>query len=241
MIHARKLSIFILSGIAFISLVCLEAGANGAREARSIREVKGFDSVIFYTSGELVITQGDREALEITARESDLANIVTEVRGGTLYIGREETGSFFHFSSPVFRLAMKTIAGLEVHSSGRISADKIRADSLRIRISSSGDISIYSLYADSLEVRISSSGTLRAAGRVDRQEILLSSSGSYSGGKLESRTAKVRVSSSGTATLRVSDVLEADLTSSGGVRYYGSPKEVKEKVTSSGRLVGMGN
>jgi hypothetical protein len=59
-------------------------------------------------------------------------------------------------------------------------------------------------------------------------------------GDLASRTAKVRVSSSGSATLRVSDSLEADITSSGGVRYYGNPPRVQANVTSSGGLVKLG-
>jgi hypothetical protein len=76
---------------------------------------------------------------------------------------------------------------------------------------------------------------------VERQDVRLSSSGSYSAGNLESRTAKVRVSSSGSATLRVSDNLEASVTSSGGVRYHGNPPQVNAEVTSSGRLVRLGD
>jgi hypothetical protein len=238
--YIKRLSVSIFSGILLLAFVCLEAGAEGAQEAQSVREVAGFDSVSFDTIGELVITQGDREALEIIARARDLPRIMTEVHGGTLSIGWEGPGLGLGFRPPVFRLTMKTIAGLEAHSSGRISAKSLRADSLWIQISSSGGISIDSLDADSLEVRISSSGSLRVAGKVDRQNIILSSSGNYSGENLASRTAGVRVSSSGSATLRASEALDADITSSGDVRYYGA-REVNGKVTSSGKLVRLGD
>jgi len=237
--QARR-SMAVFSGIALIALACVDAGAWGTREARSIREVAGFDSVRFGTSGELIITQGDREALEIVARAGDLPYIVAEVSNGTLSIGREGAGPVFSFRTPVFRLTMKTMRSLEAHSSGRITAKDLRADSLRVRISSSGDVSIASLSANLLEVLISSSGSLRAAGTVDRQDVLLSSSGSYSAGGLACKTARVRVSSSGTATLRVSESLDADVTSSGNVRYFGNPQGVNGKVTSSGRLVRLG-
>jgi hypothetical protein len=236
-----RLSVSIFSGIALIALASFAAGCYGARQTGSVRDVRGFDSVSFNTSGELIITMGDREALEIVARESELTNIVTEVRGGTLFIGREGTGPGFSFSPPVFRLTMKTIAGLETHSSGKIAANSLRASSLRIQISSSGGISIDSLAADSLDVQISSSGSFSVAGRVERQTIRLSSSGSYLARNLASRTARVKVSSSGNATLRVSDSLEADITSSGDVRYYGNPPQVDGNVTSSGRLVRLGD
>jgi hypothetical protein len=75
---------------------------------------------------------------------------------------------------------------------------------------------------------------------VERQEVRISSSGGYLAGDLESRSASVRVSSSGSATVRVSESLEANLSSSGGVRYYGNPPRVQANVTSSGRLVRLG-
>ena len=136
---------------------------------------------------------------------------------------------------------MKNIAALETHSSGGISVGKLSVESLRILITSSGGVSIDSLDAGSLEVRISSSGSVRVEGDVDRQDILLTSSGSYSGGLLASRGAVVRLSSSGSATLRVSDSLEAVVTSSGSLRYYGNPPVRNLRVTSSGRAVHLGN
>ena len=229
------------TAVLLIVLAGLLSCGYGARETGTVRDVRGFDSVSFGTSGQLIITQGDQEALEIVARASDLPSIVTEVRGGTLFIGREGAGPAFSFSPPVFRLTMERIAALETHSSGKITANAIRTGSLRIQISSSGGITIDSLDADSLDVQIRSSGSLNAAGSVEQQDIRLSSSGSYSAKNLASRTARVRVSSSGSATLRVSESLEADITSSGGVRYHGNPPRVEANVTSSGRLVRLGD
>jgi hypothetical protein len=230
----RPISAFI--GIALILLGCSVARASGTSE-RSVRDVGGFDGVSFNTDGELIVIQGDREALEIVWRADELRSIVTEVRDGTLHIGREGKKPLFQLQSPVFRLTVKTITSIEANSSGNISAKNLRTGLLRIRIGSSGGISIDSLAADSLEARLHSSGSLHVTGKVNEQSILLSSSGYYSGGALECRTAKVRASSSGSATLRVSDSLEAEVTSSGNVRYYGNPGFVNGKVTSSGRLV----
>ncbi len=236
-----RLSARILGAIALFALIGFRAEAYGEGESKAVREVRGFDSVSFNTSGQLVITQGDQEALEIVAGARELPNILTEVRGATLFIGRKGAGPAFSFRSPVFRLTMTTIAGLQTHSSGRITADGLRARSLRVEISSSGGISIDELAVDALQVLISSSGSVRVAGRVERQDVQLSSSGSYLAGNLASRTARVRVSSSGSATLRVSDSLEADVTSSGSVRYYGNPPRAQGNVTSSGRLVRLGD
>jgi len=224
-----------------LGAVALAAGASGAGEAREVREVGGFERVSFHTRGHLLLRQDGQEALEIEAPAGELARLVTEVRDGTLFIGRREGGAPPLFGEPVFRLSLKRLSGLETHSSGRITAQSLRADALSVLLSSSGGVTLGWLEADSLEVRISSSGSLRAAGRVQRQEVRLSSSGGYSAGELDSGTASVRVSSSGSATVRVSGSLQADITSSGSVRYYGDPPEVRANVTSSGGLVRLGD
>ncbi len=235
-----RLHMLIFAALALFGAASFEAHAYGGPETGSVREVRGFDSVSFGTSGRLVITQGDREALEIVAGASELPNLVTEVRGTTLFIGRKGSGPALSFRQPIFRLTMKTVAGLQTHSSGSITAASLRAGSLRLQVSSSGSISIELLTADALEVQVSSSGSVRVSGTVGRQDIRLTSSGSYQAGNLASRTATVRLSSSGSATLRVSDSLEAELTSSGSVRYYGNPPRVEANVTSSGSLARLG-
>lgn len=241
MVSKSRFSITILSALALLALAGLPASAFGARETGAVRELGGFDSVSFSTAGQLFITQGDREVLEITASPAELPKLVTEVRGGTLFIGRKEGGPAVFQRPPVFRLTMRKLTAIQTHSSGSVSASDLSADSLRIQISSSGGVAIGTLSADTLEVQLSSSGSLKLSGSVGRQVVRLSSSGDYSAGSLECRTAVVRVSSSGSATLRVSDSLEASLTSSGGVRYYGNPPQVKAEVTSSGRLVRAGD
>ncbi len=241
MLLLRKHWVWSLSVIVLITAASLNAGALGSAETRAVRDVGGFDRVSFSTSGRLIIKQGDEEGLVITARPGDLPDIVAEVRDGTLYIRREGSGPFLSFRPPVFRLTVTDIAGLEAHSSGSIEADGLHVGPLRILVSSSGGISIDSLVAESLDVRISSSGSCRLSGTVERQTILLSSSGTYWAPNLASRAADVRASSSGTATLRVEESLEASVTSSGDVRYYGKAPRVNGNVTSSGRLVGLGD
>jgi hypothetical protein len=241
MCDVRRALIAIISGIVFLPMFCLQAGALGERETAAIRDISGFEGVSFATAGKLIITQGDREALEIEALSSDLPNIAAEVREGTLFIARKGAEPFLPFRAPVFRLTVRNIAALESHGSGRISLSGLNTDSLRIVISSSGNIIIDSLTADSFDVRISSSGSVRAAGDVNRQNVVLTSSGGYAGGQLASRSAVVRVSSSGSATLRVSESLDAVVTSSGNLRYYGNPGVRKVSATSSGRVVRLGD
>ncbi len=238
MFQIRKQWLVVLGSIVLVALAASSPGALATSES-GVRAVAGFDKVILGTSGRLIIAQGEQESLRIEARPGDLANIVTEVRDGTLVIGWRHGEPGFSLRPPEFRLTVKTVSGLQTSSSGSIEAASLRTDSLQVRITSSGSVSIGSLSADSLDVQIYSSGSFSAAGRVQQQNVVLTSSGSCQAGNLACASAKVVASSSGGATLRVSDSLQASVTSSGDVRYYGNPA-VNANVTSSGRLMKVG-
>jgi hypothetical protein len=219
------------------ALACVSAAAFPVVETgTSMRNVRGFDRVELSIPGELVLTQGDTESLEIEASDTDLARITTSVVGGTLRIAQVNPG--LGPRGPVtYRLVMKKIASLATSSSGNIRAAKIVADGLRIAISSSGAIVIDGLTAHTLDATLSSSGRLTVAGTVDRQSVQLSSSGEYRAEDLASREASVGISSSGSATVRVSERLDARISSSGNVRYHGNPPRVTANTSSSGRVV----
>ena len=53
------------------------------------RQVSGFEKLDLALDGEVILTQGEAEMLTIEAQENLLRYIVTEVRGGTLWIGYE--------------------------------------------------------------------------------------------------------------------------------------------------------
>jgi hypothetical protein len=214
----------------------MAAAFPAAETGSSVREVRGFDRVELSTRGALVLTQGGTESLEIDASAADLAQIATEVSGGTLRISQVNPGPGPR--GPVtYRLAMRKVAGLSTSSSGSIKAASVETDALRISISSSGPIAVDRLEARTLDVTLSSSGNCSLAGSVERQAVHLSSSGQYQAGDLASREASVNVSSSGSATVRVADRLDVVISSSGNVRYHGNPSRVTPRISSSGKLL----
>jgi hypothetical protein len=81
---------------------------------------------------------------------------------------------------------------------------------------------------------------MSAGGRVVSQRIAISGSGKYRGSDLESSDCEVDVAGSGAVVVRVSDLLDVEITGSGDVRYYGTP-EVVESITGSGRLTSLGS
>jgi len=221
------------AGIAVPALAIPIAESGG-----SVRSVRDFDKVEISIQGEVILTQGATESLEIVASADDLARISTVVSMGTLRI-RSVRPDDSPRGRITYKLTMKSVAALTTTSSGSISAERIETDRLAIAIHSSGPVMIGTLSARTLEVEISSSGDVTVAGTVERQTVNSSSSGEYRAEDLASREAKVTLSSSGRATVRVSDQLTGSLSSNGDLRYRGNPPRVNVSTSSSGKAIGL--
>lgn len=230
-------SLGIVAAMALAAALGAPAFAAPAVEATGhVRDVRGFDQVENATRGDVVLTQGSTESLEIVAAPADLARITTVVQEGVLRIGT--VGPADALRGPVtYMITMRNITGLTTNSSGSIHADGVRTDGVKITVHSSGSVEIASLSARTLEVLITSSGNVSLGGSVDRQAVRSSSSGEYRAAGLACREASVALTSSGRATIRVSGLLEGRISSSGNLRFHGTPPRVDVSATSSGRLV----
>lgn len=204
------------------------------------RSVSGFDKVSLSGQGEIILTQGETESLEIEAEDNIVAVIETEVRGNTLHIGPRNNTQIRPTEPVRFYLSAEEITGLEVSGSGAITVDALETDSLSIEVSGSGDINIGNLSTDDLALDISGSGDVEIEGQASSQVIRISGSGKYEAADLESAEADVEVNGSGEANLWVTETLTIDISGSGTVNYYGSPI-VSQDVSGSGEINGLGD
>ncbi len=79
--------IFTLIASVFILSACGVFVTRGSGiMATETREVSGYDAIEIEGYGNLIITQGETESLEIEAEDNILPHITTKVRNGTLHI-----------------------------------------------------------------------------------------------------------------------------------------------------------
>lgn len=209
-----------------VILVSVLSACNVVRGSGDVisesREVSGFDSVDLSGAGDVIITQGEGESLTIETDDNIMEYITSEVRGGTLYLGTEELTNVMP-TRLVFTLGVDELNAVDVSGSGSIEAASIETDSLELGISGSGSVDVDSLTADELNVSISGSGDVRLAGETPEQDIDISGSGQYEAGDLLSESVVVSISGSGEATIWTTSSLDADVSGSGTVNYYGTP------------------
>ena len=257
----KKLIYFPLILLALTLSACSVVRGSGAVVSET-REVSGFTKVLLAGSGEVILTQGDEESLQVEAEDNLLAYLNSEVHNGTLVLGAQAGFRMISLwpTKPIkYYVTVKdieaiTLAGsgdiftekvetsrldVNLYGSGNIRLDELVAQDVEVSLTGSGSIQVGALTADEVTTTISGSGACVLEGGAAQQKLRITGSGDYQAKELESRAAEVTVSGSGSSTVWVTESLQVQITGSGDVSYYGSP-QVNERVTGSGSVSGQG-
>jgi hypothetical protein len=230
---------------------------------REERAVSGFQRVALTGAGDVIITQGDAEALTVEADDNLMAYIETEVSDGTLSLGftREVGNRNVRPSEKIrFHVTVKAVDGLDLlgagdfvgtllqaerlevflAGAGDVQIDGLEAVRLEVVLAGAGDVRIDALEAEKLVVKLNGAGSVELAGHVVEQGIYVNGAGDYRAGDLESQGATVELNGVGNARVWVRDTLDVRIPGVGSVAYYGSPQVTKE-ISMVGRLVDLGD
>jgi hypothetical protein len=201
---------------AAAALVACSVTTGSGNVISETRTVSGFTKIDLSGAGDVIIEQNGTEALTIEAEDNLMPKLTSEVVDGTLRLG-EKSNMTIHLTKPVtYRVSMKDVSGLMISGSGTVTAASITAPSLAVDLSGSGKITV--------------------GGTVDQQDLTISGSGEYQAKDLQTKIAAADISGSGNAMVTVSDRLDAQLSGSGQLTYYGNPPQVTQEVSGSGRV-----
>ena len=206
-------------------------------EEGEVREVRDFQEVSLEGIGTLLITQGETESLTIEAEPKVLDRIATEVRRGKLTI--RPARSFKTDKPVIYHLTVKQLSSIELSGAGRVEADSLTADQLRLSVQQGGAVSIADLTANALEVDAQGNAQIELAGAVDQQTVSLTGAGAYAAAELASRVASVSVDGAAQATVNVSERLQASAGGASKVMYIGNP-QIQQQTSAAGSVVKIG-
>jgi hypothetical protein len=233
----KFLPIILLLGAVVLSACGLQVIKGSENVVSETRQVRDFDAVAFSGSGDVIITQGNKESLKIAAEDNLIPYIRTEVRGRTLHIDIDPgTIAVLQEEKPMrFYISMKQVNGLSLSGSGTITSEFISTNNLDIKNSGSGETKIDKLTADSLHIDISGSGNCLIKGQVAKEIITISGSGTCNNRDLQSKDVKIDVSGSGKTAVMATDNLDVTISGSGDVTYTGNPR-ISQKITGFGKI-----
>lgn len=202
------------------------------------RKVQNFDR-IHCRFGELIITQGDRPSLTISAEDRILDQIVSEVRDGTLYLYPQKNTHFVTFDQVKFVLTIKNLDELNLDGVVQVKADHLATDRLQLNSSGSAQIDIGVLKADTLQVDLGGTSELNLAGKVTHQMLRFSGGSRYHADLLESNTVALEINGAGQATVWANDRLDVQINGTGNVDFYGTP-DVRQEIRGAGSIQPLG-
>ena len=191
---------------------------------------------------DLRIEQGPAESIWLRADETVMPFLDTTVRDGILEIRYPFEVDPSKRPPKPFAVVLTVVEldSVELRDGGTITVSRLSVDRLFLRSSGGGSMALSGLSARAVEVEVLSGGPVRVAGEVDLHQATLHGLGGYESGNLVSRQVTVAVSHVGSATVRASERLNATISGSGSVYYYGDPV-VDSFITGSGRLVRLGD
>jgi hypothetical protein len=222
--------------------ICLGfAFAASAADKREVRNVSGFDGLGVSAPIRVELKQGDVESLVVEGDENALAELETYVERGSLLLRQRSPGHVKYMDKVKAYVTMQEIRGISAAGSGDIVAGALRTGNVKLAVAGSGDLRIQTLNAKAVSAAVAGSGNLViAAGQADSLDAGVAGSGDLEAGKLDAGDVHAAVAGSGSATVSARTSLNAAVSGSGDLRYFGDPQVRKTAVRGSGSLRRMG-
>ncbi|MBN2612729.1 MAG: DUF2807 domain-containing protein [Bacteroidales bacterium] len=259
--EAKKIITAALSIIAVISLNSCEEWGFGCidgndRLTTEERVVSDFSGVEVNGSFDVYIDTSDVTSVLVEADENLIDYIKTRVRGDMLVIDtyrdrclKSDNRIAIYITTPYIDEIVLNGSGrvdcsnfetgeakIEVNGSGDINFDMAVTDELYLNISGSGEINGFA-ETISADVEIDGSGEINIDGTCQLADIKILGSGNIKAGDFITEDCEVTIIGSGNATVFASDLLDAQITGSGTVYYYGNPENVVKNITGSGKVI----
>ena len=195
----------------------IDGSGHPATQSRAVHDIYG---IAVSVPAQVVVTQGQKEGLTITADDNLLQHIETVVENGMLRIRPRDQAS----------LSARTPIRIEVTA---------RSPQL-LAVSGSARIAAKSLVLGRVEAKVSGSGRIEVSGAAPDFTAHISGSGEVDAARLASVDGNVAISGSGRIRLAAQRNVSATIAGSGDIGYYGDPK-VEEHIAGSGRIHRLGD
>ena len=225
---------------SFILLALMLTGARVQADDQT-RKVEPFTEISLRIGANVLLEQGAKQSVEITAKASTLEQLITEVKDGKLIIRFPSKNIFWNDFRPgdvTIHITMPEINALGVAGSGDITADdQIKTKQIDLSVSGSGNVKLSDLTAERVKTTISGSGNIVVAGKTTAQDlsVVISGSGNFKGMDYSANDVSVKVVGSGNVGIEAKNNLYIRLAGSGNVTYKGKPS-IDQSTTGSGSV-----
>ncbi len=208
-----------------------------------VRSISSFHAIEVSNGINLIIKQGNEEAVAVSASSPDIrSRIKTVVENGKLKIYFDNKGWKDENIKKELKayVSFKNLDAFEANSGADASTDgNINVSSLSIELSSGADFK-GTVTASHLDIDQSSGSDMDIKGKVNDVNITASSGSDFNGYDLISETCKADASSGSGIEITVNKELKAEASSGGGINYKGNGVITSVSNSSGGRVKKQG-
>ena len=205
------------------------------------RDLSVFTEISLKNDAKVILTQGATQSVTVTAKESTLEKLITEVKDRKLIIRYPNDTWFKSNWNPgevEVYITIPQIDDLSVSGSGSIIADeKVESLILEVAVSGSGSVKLKDIKAEKFTASLSGSGNVVVSGKEPVGEFKgrISGSGNIKGIDLPTKNADITIAGSGNCHITANEKLTARIAGSGNVIYRGNPS-IDSSVAGSGQV-----
>lgn len=231
----------LLSGCGLLPFIRVVRGSGSL--VSDVRPVSGFDRIQLDGAGQLLITQGNDEFLEVTAEDNLIEKLTSEVVDGTLVLGFEAhplRRNIIPTRRIVYTLSVTELTTVTINGAGDLQITSLETPSLGLVLNGAGQIKINDLQAESLDVQISGTGNIDIAGDVNVQVVSIDGAANYQAGGLRTDNTTIEIKGLGNAAVWATSQLNVTLSGAGNLEYYGSPS-LAQDISGAGNITGLGD
>jgi len=184
-----------------------------------------FTKIEASTNVSINLIESNSNYAEVELENTDMDNLVMEVRGGELEVRLKNSNATWLKRSPsaIINLYYTQLKAIDSSAGSTVESNYVIAsDGFEIEASSGASIHL-AFSTNDVEADVSSGASVCLSGQTANEYIEVSSGGHYKGLKLNSTKTNVEVSSGGSAKVFTDGKLRATASSGGSIEFSGNP------------------
>ncbi len=227
--------------VLLLPLAGAQAATNGSgKAATESRETSGFSAISLRGDMDLVVRQGAREAVQVTADDNLLPLLQTAVQGSgearTLVVQWRRGENIRPRVKTVVTVDVLRLTALASSGSGDIVVEPLQTLTLTLSISGSSDARLRGLATEQLRLTITGSGDVQASGKAGKLSVSIAGSGDVHARELAADDVTVSIAGSGDASVRADKTLAVSIAGSGDIEYAGAATITGSRIAGSGSV-----
>lgn len=186
---------------------------------------------------ELTITPSDDPHVEVECSKAlrDKYGLAVTFSGDTLTVAT--SAPHLSFRGGVLKLHIyANYDSIDLSGGYTMHVDGTGMREVDLSVKGAVNCTMKDLDADDVSVDLSGAGNISMSGAADSLEVDVSGAAKIDAEALTVREADVSISGAGSMVLTVTDALDAGISGTGSVRYYGDPQNVNARVSGAGSV-----